>query len=95
MRTVWKYDLHVGGDPRIAMPVGARILHVDDQDGDPDTVQLWAEVDTNAVVRHRNLYIVATGSPVFAGTEYVGSVLTSDEDQRLVWHVYDDGYADE
>lgn len=79
-RAVWKWPI---ADP-MAMPAGARIVHVGQQHGVPT---VWALVDPAAPRVARRVEVVGTGYK-FAAGEYVGTVLMPN---GLVWHVVDLG----
>lgn len=83
-RTVFKYPLNLKSRAQtVSMPVGARIVHVHEQDERP---VLWAEVNTSAPVGERTFSIFATGEPIAAGFPcYVGTVHVG----WTVWHVYE------
>jgi hypothetical protein len=86
MKSVWKYDVEIGGDVPLAMPVDARIVHVAAQQG-PTVVQLWAEVETTAPKVTRQFFIAGTGHPIENGAEYIGTAICLDG--ALVWHLYE------
>lgn len=81
-RAVWKYTLGYGLN-NLAMPAGARVVHVGDQHG---LVTLWAEVDPAADREQRLFVFVGTGHDADGG-EYVGSAIVGGG--ALVWHVYE------
>lgn len=59
MKTVWKYEIHPDDDMiAIEMPVGAEVLSVQIQRGQP---VLWALVDTDAIHRMHYFHIARTG----------------------------------
>ena len=85
--TIWKFPLAITDIQEAEMPHGAKILHVDNQDGIPT---MWAEVDTRQVMVKRIIAVVGTGNPMSdaaAMGNHVGSVLMPP----FVWHIYDCG----
>lgn len=88
-RVVWKYPFGEGGEFRIRMPLGAKILHVDTQGRQPC---MWALVDPEAPVVPRGFVLLGTGhvindfSPAWT---FVGTFLA--DDGRFVFHLWDCG----
>ena len=82
MKTVFKYVLNTAFEFKytIAMPLGARIVHVGEQGGLPT---LWAEADPDAKYVDRHFAIFGTGKPVSG--EYVGTCFNGP----YVWHIYE------
>ncbi len=85
---IWKFGLNVNDSVAIKMPIGARILCVQTQNGAP---QIWALVDPLAPQIDRNLRIVGTGhefeyDPL--GT-YIGTFQLPG--LGLVFHAFDQG----
>jgi hypothetical protein len=60
VKTIFKYAINPGIQ-ELALPVGAQILTVQEQQGKP---QLWALVDTEAPTEARAFAVVGTGHPV-------------------------------
>ncbi len=58
---IWKWDLRTEDLQIIYMPLGAEILTVQTQCGQP---QLWALCDENAPVRPRRIAMYGTGNPI-------------------------------
>ena len=56
MKTIWKYTLEP--DSTIDMPIGAEVLAVDEQRGEP---QVWALVDPSANTEKRRFVVYGTG----------------------------------
>jgi hypothetical protein len=84
---IYKYPLgEYPGITQMAMPAGARIVHVGEQYG---CVTVWAIVDRGAPLKVRHLNVVATGED-FDG-EYVS---TAQMSTGLVWHVVDLGESE-
>lgn len=88
MRTVWKYELPVADHVAVAMPRWAVILPFVHAPS-PDTIQLWAEVDTEQAETSRVIVIVGTGNPIdpelYRQLSYLSSVVAGP----FVWHVYE------
>ena len=80
MRTIWKYPVPSDGEV-IDMPEGARIVHVDVQGTE---ACLWAEVETDRVLRKVQVGIIGTGRSVPDGWTYIGTF----QAPPFVWHVY-------
>lgn len=83
-KTIYKYPLVITDRQVVELPVGARLLHVDDQFGQ---LHLWALVEQYAPTEPRTFRIVGTGhhfddSARFS--EHVGTVMTPP----FVWHVF-------
>lgn len=82
-KTIYKYAVGT-----VYMPIGATILDVQVQNGQP---QIWALVDPNAEVEVRNIVMYATGEKiqgdpgVYIGTFQIYNTL------NLVYHVFDKG----
>ena len=72
-RQIWKYKLSiVDGPQRVHMPIGARIVHVAEQDGD---VCFWAQVYPDLVRVPRDFFVHGTGHPIPGDEEYVAQRL--------------------
>lgn len=92
MLTIWKFPFEINDDVEIEMPMGARILHVDMQNGSPC---MWALVSSEAEKQKRRFLIFGTGhelpqAPPFEPNDirayHVGSFQMADG--QLVWHVF-------
>lgn len=86
---IWKFTLDPW-DPWIAMPVGARVIHVREQSGQ---VRLWAEVEPTSTIIERRFGVGLTGGPVPPG-KHIGTAIVNEQDQggmEVVVHVYDSG----
>jgi hypothetical protein len=85
MRVVWKQPLTPAHTPQdIKLPGGARILHVDKQEG---VLTLWFLVDPDTPDRvTRRFQIYGTGNPVVPNTAtYLGTV----QHGWYVWHLFE------
>lgn len=86
-REVWKFEVppgivHIGG---VQMPVGAHIIDVAAQGA---KVYVWAIVAPDAPPSHRRLGYFATGAPIPAGWEHVGTAHLRGV--SLVFHVFEE-----
>jgi len=72
------------------MKVGARVLHVEAQNGIPT---LWALVDPEADSERRSFSIIGTGHPTnLLAEQYVASLLPLGEwNGNFVWHLFEVG----
>lgn len=84
--TVWKFPFSIEDDFIVQMPIGARVIHVEVQHGQPC---LWAVVNPRAQLVDRWFYLLGTGHPfaVEIACRHVGSFLMAGGD--LVWHVFE------
>lgn len=85
-KQIWKYALGMHDLQEVAMPRGAAILSVAEQNGH---LCLWAMVDADAPRENRMIAIVGTGNPIpsvdglelrFIGTSVI---------PPFVWHVFE------
>lgn len=83
MNTIHKVALLILPQQRIALPEGARILHVNAQNDRPT---LWYQCDTAAEIETKTIHLVGTGhaAPETDEARYLGTVLLSP----FVWHVF-------
>ena len=83
---IWKWTLHIEDLQSREMPVGAKLLTVQVQDGMP---QLWALVDEEAAIETRTFATYGTGNPMPDGDPgaYVGTYQISGG--ALVFHVFE------
>jgi hypothetical protein len=83
MKTIWKWKL--GPETTINMPHGAKLLAVQDQNGEP---HLWAMVDPSAKTYPRTFRVYGTGHnmPDEPG-QYVGTVQMRE--WAMVVHVFE------
>lgn len=84
VRKVWKYPLEVrDGHQDIEIPIGGRIIHVDNQNEVPT---LWVEVEPKyASMITRTFRVFGTGHEIEAGWKHRGTCIISP----FVWHVYE------
>lgn len=88
MKTIYKYQFDTTDLVRLELPHGAKILHVDVQDGRPT---MWAQVDTDAAIEQRVFYIFGTGHAIpdhpSLGIEFVATYMVMGG--QLVFHMYE------
>ena len=90
MKRIWKYTVMVD-DYSIEMPVGAKILDVQVQNGEP---HLWALVDDIAPMEARRFATVGTGHPLpdeISDGKHLGTFHLHGG--ALVFHLFDFGPA--
>ena len=78
MKTIYKYPAYLN----VAMPIGARIIRVGQQEG---SAYIWAIVDPNADTEPRNFFVAGTGAGLPDSSEYIGTF----EEGVFVWHVFE------
>jgi hypothetical protein len=80
---VYKYPLTLVGNQDVSMPVGAKILTAQEQDG---CICLWAECPQVENVELREIIIVGTGHDYLPSElQYIATVQIG----AFVWHVYE------
>jgi hypothetical protein len=91
MKTIHKFSISIVDEQTVQMPVGALILSIQVQRGQPC---VWAMVDTDQSTHARKFYLVGTGHPCehVNGCKYVGTFQT--QEGGLVFHLFDFGYTD-
>ena len=86
-KTVWKFPVPLQHQPArpVMIPLGAHVVHVGHDPGDPLQPCIWVELhpDEDRVERHFTAY--ATGAQVPWGHEHVGSMVSPP----FAWHVYE------
>ncbi len=85
---IWKFTLSVTDTQAVRMPLGARVLTVQDQAGRPC---IWALVDEGAAPTAYHFRVYGTGHAVdFSDgcTNHVGTI--QQRGGGLVWHVFTD-----
>jgi len=85
MTTIWKYEIKPTDTQKVNLPVGSRIIAIQEQKG---TVCLWAEVDDRTEnTESVTIEIYGTGHPIPPGNrEYIGTFQMFGGD--LVFHAY-------
>ena len=82
---IWKFELQFTDMQILAMPVGAKILDVQMQNGN---LQLWALCDNEMQNENRKIAIYGTGNPVPSNSgEHIATFQMSDG--NLVFHVFE------
>lgn len=89
MKAIWRFELPIEDSPVVDMPRGARVLHDPPSGrGDPDRIEIWAEVDVREKSEPRAFRVVGTGNPLPGDCgRFVGTVLTHGG--VYVWHLYE------
>ena len=83
--TIWKFSAPITDRFQLVMPIGAKLLSVQLQNGDP---QIWALVDPHADVERRTFAWVGTGLPVPVKAERAIFVGTVQLPSGLVFHLF-------
>lgn len=83
MITIWKFTIPMAESAEIEMPTGAQLLHVGMQNR---SVQLWAQVNTEAPTTIRHFHVRGTGHSIPDNEKHVGSI----QDPPFVWHLYEE-----
>jgi len=85
MISIWKFNLQTIDKQEVLMPVGAEILTVQIQNGEPC---LWARVDTEQRVEMRRIAIHGTGHELPDTTgKYIGTYQMANA--TLIFHVFE------
>lgn len=88
MNSIWKYKIETTDYQEIEMPIGAQILCVQIQHGEP---HIWAIVNTGAEKEKRIFQIYGTGNPFSRFGKnllYIGTYQIGQGD--FVFHVFED-----
>lgn len=80
MKTVYKYQITRTG--KIRLPIGAKIVHTDKQNGE---IFIWCLVDTDALTEKREFCVMGTGWDL--GDEPFQYIGTVPDGHGYVWHV--------
>ena len=85
---IYKYEISLGKNGKIEMPIGAEILHVGYQGSEPC---LWARVAPDSQKESRQFTVYGTGMSLIEYDDdrvemYLG---TTQCDHGLVWHVFE------
>lgn len=83
MKTIWKYPLAVTDFNSVSMPVGAKVLSVQMQHGNPT---LWAIVNPAESLEIRHFLTVRTGHEL---PENAGDFYGTYQFGPLVFHVFE------
>lgn len=83
---IWKYELKVTDMQSVAMPGGAEILSVAEQNG---MLCMWAMAEVNQRKVDRFIEIIGTGNPVpvdmGVDRKFIGTVVMTP----FEWHVFE------
>ena len=92
-RAVWKFPAPVDDQVKIDLPLGAEILSVQVQRGEPC---IWALCDTEAKKELRSFVWVGTGhaypSRFYQGLAFVGTIQL--EGGSLVFHLFEETHGE-
>ena len=83
--TVWKWELSPGYTP-IDMPVGAKVLAAQEQNG---TIMLWALIDAAAETEQRVFAVKGTGHEIIVQDGERYDYIATAQMGWLVWHVFE------
>lgn len=85
MNRIFKYPLEIVDHQQIEMPVGAKVLSVQEQNGQ---LCVWAKVDDACLSKEkRDFWISGTGHPCDHDVDgFIGTV--QQYGGNLVWHVF-------
>jgi hypothetical protein len=87
MMSIWKFPIMRTEVQKIDIPVGAKILSVQMQNGAPC---IWAIVDTEAKTESRTIAIIGTGNDCWCSRwQFIGTV----SDGPFMWHVFADVFG--
>ncbi len=85
MISIWKFNLQTIDKQEVQMPVGAEILTVQIQNGEPC---LWARIDTEQLTEARQIAIHGTGHVLPDTTrKYIGTYQMANA--TLIFHVFE------
>jgi hypothetical protein len=87
MRAIWKYQIFAEDSTTLLMPVGAKVLDVQVQHGEP---HLWAVVDPKeSALEHRIFRLIGTGHLFedYEALRYIGTFQTCEG--RFVGHLFE------
>jgi hypothetical protein len=83
-RTVWKFTAPVQDQFAISMPIGAKLLSADIQEG---IVCIWALVDPEEGLETRNFRLAGTGHPIAEHVHFLETMVLHDG--ALVFHLFE------
>jgi hypothetical protein len=86
MIAVYKYPLQETDTQVINMPWSAAILSVDKQDGQ---LCIWAEVDTDDVIKDKIIHIYGTGNPIVVDAGVRQNFVGTVQSGIYVWHIFE------
>lgn len=82
-KSIWKFPLEMADEQVVFLPIGAKFLSVQMQEGTPC---IWAEVNTTAVKKGRIIQIFGTGHDTTDAGDYISTFQMCNG--RLVFHVF-------
>lgn len=86
--TIWKFTIPITDDVTIEMPYNARILPHIAPGTDGRSLNMWAEVDPEALMNNRRFLVIETGNPIPPiPCHHVATTVAPPS----VWHLYDAG----
>jgi hypothetical protein len=80
---VWKFPIPATDDFELEMPVGAKVVHVAMQNGEPC---VWALVDPTKALELRRFRLACTGDPITVTGDYVGTFMRWNG--ALMYHLF-------
>jgi len=89
MKVIYKYNIVIADEPIVAMPKGAQILSIQEQNS---YFWIWALVNPDAPEESRKFKIFGTGeSRIDSAFDNLRHVATVREKNRpLVWHIFEE-----
>jgi hypothetical protein len=89
-KVIYKYDIYPDDIIDIELPIGAEILTVQTQGGNP---KLWALVDPSEIKEVRTFRLAGTGHTIECGRgseyKYIGTFQLYDTFGSLVLHLFE------
>ncbi len=86
MKTIYKYTLDLVDSQVIPMPIGARILNIQVQNG---RICLWAIVEIGSRIERRTFVIQGTGNKLCKAVEDRGYYMGTVQNNGFVWHIFE------
>jgi hypothetical protein len=84
MKSVWKFQVHMGGSFWLKMPKGAEILHIGCGGADPG-LHVWALCDPEAPMETTEYMLRGTGHGV---GDDCGEHVATAVDGSFMWHIF-------
>lgn len=86
MKRIWKRALKLTQHQDVELPIGAKIIHVAEQDGN---ICLWFICDSTAKLEVKQIQIAGTGQEAPNGDyyRYLGTAMLAKG--LFVWHVFE------
>lgn len=82
LKTIWKFPLAVADVQHVSLPSGAKVVHMDVQNGMPC---MWVLLDPNMPTKQWEVLCFGTGHEVLASADrHIGTVLVG----QFVWHYF-------